>query len=357
MFKYRAGVLHVVGEMPDAMTDEEQLAAEWLMSRGYDPEFQSKIVTKGRSPDFLGRRSADPNALWAEVKTLEPESVSIVMGRAWEIIKASVLPADLRGFATLWVNGGTRDQSVHSLLKLFSEHAEKHRAENVRLIFIQQNADTGGIRRVDFSNTVPPNRLWIRGAGDQLAAVPPGVLEDSFAIGTINERGILRSSEAFKLFDWQAPLDCALVATLNPTDHPFSIHPMGGGFVSVAPRILNALESANGQIRNACDYLPAPGVVLIVPPEYGPIDNQQIGAAAYGKLVFSVSVPDGRAGRLQHGPDAAFQSKKNRHISAAIRLYRNGSAGMYFPNRFAHHQISAGAPLLAGLECYPPAAA
>jgi hypothetical protein len=72
--------------------------------------------------------------------------------------------------------------------------------------------------------------------------------------------------------------------------------------------------------------------------------------------MFSVSVPDGRAGSLQHGPDAAFQSKKNRRISAAIRLHRNGSTAMYFPNHFAHHPISESAPLLAGLDCYPPAA-
>jgi hypothetical protein len=338
------------------MTDEERIAAEWLRSRGYEQEFQPKIVTQGRSPDFLAQSSAEPNAVWAEVKTLEPESVSVVTGRAWEIIKASALPSALRGFATLWVNGGTRDQSVRSLLKLFAEHAEKYRAESVRLIFIQQAADTGGIRRIDFNDVVPPDRFWVRGAGNQMAAVPPGVVENSFAVATTSEGSIQHTAEAFKLFDWHAPFDCALVATLNPQDHPFSISPMGGGFVSVAPRVLNALESANGQIRNACNYLAAPGVVLIVPPTYGPVDDHQIAAAAYGKLMFSVSVPDGRAGPLQHGPDAVFQSAKNRHISTAVRLYRDGSAGMYFPNRFAHYPIDEASRLLEGLKCYPPTA-
>ncbi len=338
------------------MTEEERLAAEWLQSRSYETEFKPKIVTQGRSPDFIARSSAEPTALWAEVKTLKPESVSQVIGRTWEIIKASALPSDLRGFATLWVNRDTRDQSVRSLLKLFVEHVGKYKSENVRLIFIQQAPDTSGIRRIDFNNTMPPDRFWIRGAGDQMAAVPPDVVENSFAVATTSMDGVQHTAEAFRLFDWHAPFDCALIATLSPQDQPFSISPMGDGAVSVAPRVLNALESANGQIRNACNYLPAPGIVLIVPPAYGPVDDYQIGAAAYGKLMFSVSVPDGRAGPLQHGSDAAFQSAKNRHISGAIRLYRNGRTGMYFPNRFAHQTINANAPLLAGLDCYPPAA-
>jgi len=337
------------------MTDEEKLAEAWLKARGYVPEFMPSVVVEGRSPDFLAIGSAAPLAVWAEVKTLEPEDVSTVMGRAWEIIHAASLPADLNGHATLYVNSETRDQSVRSLLKLFAEHAPKHRSENVRLVFIQQTPDATGMRRIDFNDGEIPERFWMRGASDKMLGVPPGVL-DGFRVATITENGSSRTIEAYKLFDWHAPIDCALVATLNQKDLPLSICPMGGGFVSVAPRVANALESANGQIRNGCRYLQAPGIVLIVPPMYGPVDNQQIAAAAYGRLSFSVDIPSGKFGPLHHGTDATFQSDKNRHISADIRLYRDGRKGMYFPNAFAHRPIDKNSPLLSGLECYPPAA-
>lgn len=346
--------------MAAEMTDDEKLAQAWLRARGYTPEFSPAIVTEGRSPDFLAHSSGEPPAVWAEVKSLEPEAVTVTMGRAWEIIRAFSLPAELRGHATLWVNECTRDQSVRALLKLFTEHAEKHRGQNVKLAFVQQNADTAGMRRIDFEDGEVPFRFWIRGAGDQLAAIPPGEL-DSFRIGKLSERGESRSLEAFRLFDWQASFDCALVATLDNGKLPLSISPMGGGFVSVATRVHNALDSANGQIKNACRFLEAPGIALVVPPPYGPVDNQQIAAACYGKLSFSVAVGSaidgpGKFGPLQHGPDAAFQTGKNRHISAAVRLYRDGGVGMYFPNPFAHRRIDKESALLKGLECYPPAA-
>lgn len=342
--------------MPDEMTDEERLASEWLRSRGYEPEFKPKIVTQGRSPDFLAQSSGDPSTLWVEAKTLDPEGHTAAMGRAWDIIQATDYPTDLRGFATMHVNDSTRDQSVRAVLKLFSEHAESYRNENVRLIFIQQVADVGGIRRVDFNDMVPPIRFWIRGAGTQPIAIPLGVMEDGLRTATISDNGVSREIEAYKIFDWNAEFNCALVATLDSKDLPLSVTPNSGGNSSVAPRVLSALENANGQIKNANRYISAPGVVLIFPPRYSHVDNFQIAAGAYGKLMFSFDVPSGRAGPLEHGPNAAFQSQKNRHISAAIRLYRDGSTAMYFPNRFAHRPLGANSPLLAGLECYPPAA-
>lgn len=345
--------------MPAEMNDDERVAEAWLKSQGYHPEFTPAIVKEGRSPDFLARNSEPPPAVWAEVKSLEPEAVTVTMSRAWEIIRAFGLPQDLKGHGTLWVNEGTRDQSVRALLKLFSEHAEKHRGQTVKLAFIQQTADTTGIRRIDFDDGDTPIRFWIRGAGDELAAIPPGEL-DGFRVGKLHQRGEMQSLEAYRLFDWHAPFDCALVATLDDSRLPLSISPMGGGFVSVAARVHNALDSANGQIKNACRFLEAPGVALVMPPAFGPVDNQQIAAACYGKLSFSVAVGSpvdgpGRFGPLEHGPDAAFQSGKNRHISAAIRLNRGGTAGMFFPNPFAHRPIDRNSAPLKGVECYPPA--
>jgi len=246
--------------VPETMTEEEKLAQAWLQSRGYAAEFEPEIVKEGRSPDFRARGSAEPNSLWAEVKTLDPEDVSVVMGRAANIIHATSLPGNLRGFATVFVNGVTRDQSVRYVLKLFAEHAPKYKNETVRLIFTQQAPDAKGLRRVDAGSLTPPELFWIRGAGDQKFAVPPGVLEDGLSMVTVHEGGVDRTVAAFHLFEWTAPLDCALVAKLDPTEHPLSVHPMGGGFVSVGSRVLKAIESANGQIKNGCRYHKAPGM-------------------------------------------------------------------------------------------------
>jgi hypothetical protein len=338
------------------LSEEEQLAETWLKSRGYAPDFQSKIVLKGRSPDFLATGPGVMPSIWTEVKKLERETVNDAMDRAFDIIHETELAKDIQGHAALWVNGATRDQSVRGLLKLFIEHAPKYRGQHVRLGFVQQQPDVGGLRRIDLNDCAIPEHFWIRGAGELAAAVPLGMAEESFQTATITERGTTRISKVYEAFEWNANFNCALAATLKPGDLPLTINPMGGGFVSVTSRIVTALESANGQIRNACDYQPVPAVVLLYPPQFGPIDNQQVAAAAYGKLMMPLSIPGGKAGPLTHGPDAVFQSKKNRHISAAIRMNTDGSAGMYFPNFFAHYPISKGSPLLADIECYPPAA-
>ena len=342
--------------MPDSMNDDERLAEGWLKSRGYTPEFKPAIITKGKSPDFLAQANVNPALVWAEVKTIDPEAVTTVMGRASDIIHEASLPDGLRGHGTMHVNANTRDQSVRSLLRLYAEHAPKYRDKRANLTFIQQTPDIGGMRRVDFLDEVIPEHIWARGAGDGKIGLPGGILESGMRMATIRDGSAVREIPAYHLFDWNAPINCALTVSINSMDHPLSIGPMGGGFVSVASRVLNAVEYANGQIRNACKYLNAPGVVLIVPSPFGFIDNHQIAAAAYGRIMMSINVPSGKVAGMEHGPDAAFQPEKNRHISTIIRLNRNGSPGMYFPNFHAHHKIDKSSSLLAELVCYPPAA-
>jgi len=349
--KLRTKAVTIVAE---PTTEHERIVAAWLRSRGYDPEFNPAVVTKGRNPDFFARGATQPKAIWAEVKTIEPEDVTLAMGRAWEVMRSATLPTGLHGHGTLYVNDLTRDQSVRSVLNLFANNVESYRGERVRLVFIQQVADKKGVKRLSFTDQALPERFWIRGAGEHKYGVCPGVLDDGLRMATLPD-GL--EVPAFHLFDWHEKADCTLVATLDPDRLPFNIHPMGGGFVSMGDRARNALETANRQIRNACKFQQAPGIAVIVPSPIAFVDDSHIGAAAYGRLAFSITVPEGKASQLFHGPDAAFQPSKNRHLSVAVRLNRDGQGGMFFPNPYAHYPIDKGAAVLNGLVCYPPAAA
>jgi hypothetical protein len=176
-------------------------------------------------------------------------------------------------------------------------------------------------------------------------------------MATIRNGDIVRKEHAFNIFDWNADPNCALVVNINGDRHELSISPMGGSVVSVPTRVFNAVESANGQIKSGNRYLAAPGIVLMVPGLSSFLDGQQIAAAVYGRLIVYINVTGQGGGQMQHGPDAAFQSEKNRNISAVIMLRRDGVPGMYFPNLYAHHPLDPESPLLVGIECYPPAAA
>jgi hypothetical protein len=339
--------------MPDEMTNEEKFAQAWLRSRGYDADRDVSIIREGRKPDFIAKA---PAPLWGEVKALDMEDSMIAIGDAATVIKSVTIPSGLTGFATLFVNAGSREQSIRAILKLFAEHGPKYQGSEVTLIFTQQETGVKGIQRVDFNSAMPPKRLWIRGPGNGKFSAPPGEIEDGLAIATITRSGKTEDLEAFRLFEWgtNAQLDCALVAKLRPNDHPLSISPMSGGTATIGARVLKALENANGQIKNACKYLEAPGVIIIVPPLVGYADSMQIAAGCYGKLMMSISVGEPVRGPsyLEHGPDAAFQPEKNRHISVVIRLDRDGNASMYFPNPYAHRPIDKDSPLLRGLTCY-----
>ena len=341
--------------MPNKTTEEEQLASTWLQSKGFKPEFEPAIVAQGRRPDFLAKSTAAEPYVWAEVKTLDPEIVTTNMRRAADIITQTTLPDGLLGYATMYVNENTKDQSIRAVLKLFAEHAPKYRDKRAKLVFIQQAHDISGMRRIDILDSEIPEHFWVRGAGQGPIGAPPGVLEDLFRLATVWDGRPPSEVRAYNIFSG-SDANCTIAAHLNEDDHPLRISPMGGGIVDVASRILQAVESANRQIRNACKYLSAPGVVLIFPPLYGFIDDQQIGTAVYGKLRMYINVRTRTASPLEHGPDAAFQSGKNRHISAVIRMNRDGRPGTFFPNFHAHHELDRTNSLLAGLACYPPAA-
>src|SRR5437773_240045 len=101
--------------MPAELGGDERLVREWLCERGYEPEYEPKAVVGGKKPDFLAiadGRTATPNVLWAEVKSLERDDTDIAMSRSWPILKELGVPDNLHGHAMLHVTEATREQSV-----------------------------------------------------------------------------------------------------------------------------------------------------------------------------------------------------------------------------------------------------
>jgi hypothetical protein len=121
---------------------------------------------------------------------------------------------------------------------------------------------------------------------------------------------------------------------------------MASGSSNVPTRAINALENANSQLRNACAFIQAPGVVLLIVRE-SHADDEMIAIATYGKLMVPISRETMKSGPAYHGPDGVFRPEKNTHVSMVIRLHRNG-ASTFFPNPYARHPISENAAFLAG---------
>lgn len=335
---------------------DETLVQEWLSQRGYSKlEYEPQVGAKKR-PDFLAIAEGPniiPGMLWAEVKSLQSENTSAALDRTWPILKQLDVPAGLSGRAMLHVAGVTRNQSVRAVVKMFHQNAPKHSSVRARLIFIQQLPDKRDVRFVGVQGT-PIQKVWARGTEGKKIAAPTGTIEDSQAIAQWEINGDCQSAPAFQVFDWLTGFDCALVVEIDPEDRPLtSISSMSSGGSTASARALYAIERANSQLRQACSFRPAAGVVFIVPAEEH-ADDLAIATAIYGKLTVPVSLATSRTqqqfGEAFYGYDGAFRPNKNTHISAVIRLRQNGESGTYFPNPFAKHVIGEDASLFSGLR-------
>jgi hypothetical protein len=340
--------------MPAELSGDECLVRDWLCHRGYEAEYEPAIVTNGRRPDFLANAvsgTATPDIFWAEVKSLQPDSTDIALSKSWPILKKLGVPDKVNGHAMLHVTEATTEQSVRAVVRMFCRKAIAYASETVSLIFVQQCPGKTNIRYFKVQGPVV-EKVWARGAGVGKIAVPVGTVENTQAMATWEQDGEPQAQPAFKVFDWTLPFDCALVAKINPKDRRLtSISSMTSGSSNVSTRTLSALEAANSQLRNAYGFRAAPGVVFIMPEEH--VDDQVIAMGAYGKLTVPIHRETGKFDEAFYGRDGAFRRDKNTHISAAIRLRRNGQVATYFPNPFAKQPIDENASLFSGLRRAP----
>jgi hypothetical protein len=341
--------------MPAELSSDERLVRDWLCERGYEPEYEPAIVKSGRQPDFLATattRAATPNIFWAEVKSLQPDNTALALSKAWPILKKLGVPDKVNGHAMLHVTEATSEQSVRALVRMFYGKAIAHAWETVRLIFVQQCSAKTNIRYFEVQGPTV-QKVWARGGSNGKIAVPDSTVENTQAMVTWEQDGKSQTQPAFKVFDWALPFDCALVVNIDPSDRPLtSISSMSSGSSNIPTRTLSALEAANSQLRNAHGFRAAPGVVFVVPSEEH-VDDQMIAMGSYGKLTASMSRETGKLGEAFYGRDGAFRRDKNTHISAAIRLRRNGETATYFPNPFAKEPIDENASLFSGLHRAP----
>src|ERR1700732_430343 len=103
--------------MAAELSDDERLVQNWLCERGYALEYEPVVVSNGRRPDFLaiaGSLSPTPDVLWAEVKSLQPDSTSIAISKSWQVLKNLHVPDKVNGHAMLHVTEATREQSVRA---------------------------------------------------------------------------------------------------------------------------------------------------------------------------------------------------------------------------------------------------
>jgi hypothetical protein len=336
--------------MTENLSDDEQLAQDWLRQRGYETNYYPTLVASGRRPDFLAIGSVPnttPGLFWAEVKSLDPDSTAAAIHKVLPIVRAFNMPCDIKGHATLHVTPGTREQSVRALLKLFCSKINGRGLEDSHLIFVQHDPDKRDIRHVEVQGLIV-EKVWARGAGDGMIAAPIGTIEDPFAAAIWEQNGIQSTGKVFKIFNKSLQFNCALVVNIDSNELPLSISVAASGSSNVAVRTMSALEQANSQLRNACTFKAAPGIVFIIPAEHY-VDDRAIAMGAYGKLTALMDRNTGKITETFFGDDGAFRPSKNTHISAAIRLRQNGEPGTYFPNPYAKEPVVETAYLFSGL--------
>lgn len=339
--------------MVKEMTPEEERTKAWLEARGYLTEYEPAFIPAGQQrPDFWAANSnGDPSELWVEVKLFDQDASSKAMTMAWKVQKAAVLPTAIHGHAHLAVNEASQEQSVQSALKLYKIFAPKYADEKGMLVFVQQGVGETALRRAEIVTNSETRRLWVRGPATGPMACPSSFCDDvPFSDVTFwNADGVESKARAFEVLHWSGDPQCALTAWIDPDGPEIdSIGAHSSGSSHWAERTVRLLEKANGQLRSAVAIRPAPAIVVLV-PYFDYVDDLLIQAGCYGVLKAPINVQSGTSGDLYHGEDGAFRSTKNRHISAAIRLWKNGEA-TYFPNPHAHHKIDDGASLFKGLH-------
>lgn len=339
--------------MTKAMTPEEERTKAWLEVRGYKTEYEPDFIPEGEQrPDFWAEAlAADPPQLWVEVKQIDQDASTKAMSMAVKVERATRFPADLHGIAHMGVSEGCQEQSVQAVVKLFQTHAPKHAHEKTTLAFVQHKAGDTVLRRAAVERKDGVKRLWVRGTSSSLLACPYDFCEDEpyAEVRFWDANGDERKVRAYEVLNWTDDHQCGLTVWLDPSGpliDSFGVH--SGGSSNTRERTVRSLEKANVQLRSAVALRPVPAIVMLV-PMYDYVDDQMIQAGCYGVLRAPINVQTGAMGDLYHGEDGVFRPTKNRHISAAIRLWKNGEA-TYFPNPHAHHKIGEQAALFKGLR-------
>jgi hypothetical protein len=335
--------------------EDEALVAEWLGERGYKAE-RPTWLPRGRNPDWWATaREIVPAAIWVEVKSIDEEGGTAALSRYHGIISAAQIPPGLHGHATVNIESHAIEQSVRWALKEFARRAPKYAGQKVTLAFVQQTRDGRQVRRAEVAAS-EKEIVWVRGEASGAMCPPINVCKESFAeTKVLYPGGEERAGKTFDFFDWNASMECSLVAHLDPDASPLdSFASMSSGDSSRRERVLRAVEDANGQLRKACETSAASGIVAIV--MRGPFaEDFPIQTACYGHLMVPITLQ--KDGTVTHGDQrhdhnerkAAFRADKNRHVSAVVHV-RRGSVATFFPNPFAHRPIGDTAPLFAAAE-------
>jgi hypothetical protein len=339
--------------MTKSMTPDEERTKAWLEARGYRTEYEPDFIPEGQQrPDFWAEsKHGDPAKLWVEVKQIDEDDSGKATGVASKVKSGFTMPIGLHGVASMAVHEAVQEQSVQAVLKLYDKHAPKYANGKSTLAFVQDKAGATVVRRAEVSSREGVKRLWVRGVATGPLACPHNFCGDEPFAETKywDENGQEKTAPAHDVLDWSTGVQCALTVRLDPAGRPikgFAIHSVGS--TNTRERTINALEKANKQIKSAIALREAPAIVMLV-PKYDYVDDGMIKAGCYGVLTAQLNVETKSVSALYHGADGVFRPTKNRHISAAIRLWQNGEA-TYFVNPYAHHKIDERAKLLKGLH-------
>jgi hypothetical protein len=334
-------------------TDEEEARAEaWLRAQGYTASRPTWLPATLKNPDFWATNDmlAPPN-LWAEVKSIDPDDSTAVLGKYRDLIRAARIPPGLHGHAMMHLDPGAIEQPLRWALNCLKTRSLPYANTKISLIFIQQTRSAEQEYRIAIDSN-PPTVIWAR------AEVLPLPLPAQIGSETLDAMAQLTTPDgrkstarAYNFFNPGSAMQCALIVRLDPEDRPLGgIACMSGGSGQACGRMIQALEAANRQIKAACAAdRPAPGLVIVTSRDPVGSDDQALQAAVYGEFTIQISLNrdhPGNAG-MHHGRNGVFRPNKNTHLSAVAHLHHNAPV-TFFPNPYARLPIDDGAPVFTG---------
>jgi hypothetical protein len=330
--------------------EEEAQAASWLRAQGYIPS-RPNWLPPGKNPDFWAESATvTPPQLWAEVKSIGPNDSTAALTKFSSVIGNAQIPEGLRGHAMMHLDPYAVHQSVQWSLTRFKTSSKPFAGKKITLMFVQKTKQAKKEYRVEMDGEVPLV-VWAR--ADEL----PFNFANRISFDMLHANACVHAPDgtkmigpAYKFFDTQLPLQCALVVRLDPQDKVLDrINLMSSGIGQTRERTARVLKDANAQIKAACATQRAPGIVILAPR--GPFndEDQMMQAAIYGQFTVPLRIHDAGIdhGDMYHGSDGVFRPNKNTHVSAAVHVRPNGPA-TFFPNPYALLPISDDAPLFAG---------
>ena len=329
------------------MTDKR--AEKLLDGLGIAYEREPDWITQGRKADFYC--STRPR-FWCEVKTLgKLEDQHTLADALTELDRraAGMAGTPVRGQAIAYIDGRLTPGEAKTVMRLAKRAAARFAAGDapdvvIALIpkdanpfsFVRFSISTKDHKKVEFHCCASARGKY---------GTPNGLVPEPHdqKIRLRFSSGTEKTLPAHQVVKWSDDFHVAVV--IYPHDKPLKVLTATftgpGNRLKNPERIREAVSDANNQLKNAVQYEPAPGVLLIFHDGLDVPDEVIIESALYGDLKYTGRKGTPNQGKLVLDGDGAWNRDKNRTTGAVVYVRNNGEP-IVIHNYWARRPLPAG---------------